>query len=138
MGDRFAGKIGIRNMLSYSGLLICSGLLLSVLFPYPLVAGLGFMLTGFGISCVIPMVYSMAGRSSTMSSGSALASMSIVSYLGFLIVPPLVGTVAEIAGLRWSFALIAVFGLVITGLVQRLIPREPMAADASSGPVAEL
>ena len=31
-----------------------------------LMAGLGFMLTGFGVSCVIPMVFSMAGRSAGM------------------------------------------------------------------------
>ncbi len=122
VGDRVAGRVGVRNMLTYSGLLICSGLLLATLLPVPLVAALGFMLTGFGVSCVIPMVFSMAGRSEGMSSGAAIASVSTVGYLGFLIVPPLVGTVAQLAGLRWSFALIAVFGLAITVLVQRLIP----------------
>lgn len=123
VGDRMAGKIGVRNMLTYSGLLICMGLLIAVLFPYPLIAGFGFMLTGFGVSCVIPMVFSMAGQSAAMSSGSAIASVSMVGYLGFLIVPPMVGTVAQLAGLRWSFALIAVFGLAITVLVQRLIKK---------------
>ena len=78
VGDRAAGKIGVRNMLTYSGLLICTGLLIAVLFPYPLIAGFGFMLTGFGVSCVIPMVFSMAGQSAAMSSGSAIASVSTV------------------------------------------------------------
>jgi MFS family permease len=139
-GDRVAGRIGVKNVLVYSGLLICSGLLLATLLPFPLAAGLGFMMTGFGVSCVIPMVFSMAGRSAGMSSGAAIASVSTVGYLGFLIVPPLVGTVAQLAGLRWSFALMAVFGLSITGLVKRLIPPGPelVRADASVGHFAEM
>jgi len=121
-GDRLANRYGIRNMLTYSGLLISAGLLLATLLPYPVIAGLGFMLTGFGVSCVIPMVFSMAGRSAGMSSGSAIAAVSTVGYFGFLIVPPLVGSVAEFAGLRWSFGLMAIFGAAITVLVQRIFP----------------
>jgi len=120
-GDRLANRFGIRNMLTYSGLLIGAGLLLSALLPFPLTAGLGFMLTGFGVSCVIPMVFSMAGRSAGMSSGSAIAAVSTVGYFGFLLVPPLVGSVAELAGLRWSFGLIALFGIAITVLVQQIL-----------------
>ena len=123
-GDKLANRFGIRSMLTYSGLLIGCGLLLAVLLPFPLTAGLGFMLTGFGVSCVIPMVFSMAGRSGGMSSGSAIAAVSTVGYFGFLLVPPLVGSVAELAGLRWSFGLMAFFGIAITVLVQRLLTGE--------------
>jgi MFS family permease len=120
-GDRLANRYGIKRMLTYSGMLIGFGLLLATLLPFPLTAGLGFMLTGFGVSCVIPMVFSMAGRSAHMSSGSAIAAVSTVGYFGFLLVPPMIGTVAELAGLRWSFGLMALFGLAITVLVQRLL-----------------
>jgi MFS family permease len=141
VGDRVAGRVGVRNMLTYSGLLICSGMLLATLLPYPLIAGVGFMLTGFGVSCVIPMIFGMAGRSAGMSSGAAIASVSTVGYLGFLIVPPLVGTVAQLAGLRWSFAMMAVFGLAITVLVQKLIRPGAgieLGVNAAASPVAEI
>jgi MFS family permease len=117
-GDRLVNRYGIRKTLAYSGVLICLGLTLAVLFPYPIPAGLGFVCTGFGVSCVIPMVFSMAGTKSSMSSGPAIAAVSTVGYLGFLVVPPLVGTVAQYAGLPWSFALMALFGASITILVQ--------------------
>jgi MFS family permease len=123
-GDRLANRFGIRNMLTYSGLLISSGLLIATLLPHPLTAGFGFMLTGFGVSCVIPMVFSMAGRSAGMSSGSAIAAVSTVGYFGFLIVPPLIGSVAELAGLQWSFGLMAAFGVVITVLVQAMLDEQ--------------
>ena len=70
------------------------------------------------VSCVIPMVFSMAGRSVGMSSGSAIASVSTVGYFGFLIVPPLVGSVAQAAGLRSAYAMMIGFGGLITVLVR--------------------
>ena len=123
-GDRLANKFGIRTMLTYSGVLIGAGLLLATLLPFPLTSGLGFILTGFGVSCVIPMVFSMAGRSAGMSSGSAIASVSTVGYLGFLIVPPLVGSVAQLAGMRGAFGMMAGFGLLITVLVRLTLGNE--------------
>jgi len=123
-GDRLANRFGIRTMLTYSGVLIGTGLLLATLLPFPLTAGLGFILTGFGVSCVIPMVFSMAGRSAGMSSGSAIASVSTVGYLGFLIVPPLVGSVAQLAGMRGAYGMMAGFGLLITVLVRMTLGDE--------------
>ncbi len=41
-GDRMANKIGIKNMLRYSGTLMFSGLLLATLVPYTYVAALWF------------------------------------------------------------------------------------------------
>ena len=117
-GDRFTNRHGIRTMLTYSGGLIGLGLLIAVFLPYPLTAIFGFILTGFGVSCVIPMVFAMAGRSEGMSSGSAIAAVSTVGYLGFLIVPPLVGSVAQLAGLRSAYAMMAAFGILITILVR--------------------
>ncbi|HTR29657.1 MAG TPA: MFS transporter [Puia sp.] len=118
VGDRFADRHGIRTMLTYSGALIGIGLLISVFLPYPMTAIFGFILTGFGVSCVIPMVFAMAGRSEGMSSGSAIAAVSTVGYLGFLIVPPLVGSVAQLASLRSAYAMMAAFGILITILVR--------------------
>src|SRR6201999_1436791 len=128
-GDRLANRFGIRTMLSYSGGLIGTGLLIATLLPFPWTAGLGFILTGFGVSCVIPMVFSMAGRSAGMSSGSAIASVSTVGYLGFLIVPPLVGSVAQLAGLQGAFGMLAVFGVSISGLVQFTMDEKPVTMD---------
>lgn len=119
-GDRLANSIGIKAMLKYSGLFICSGLLLASLLPYTITAGLGFMMTGFGVSCVVPMVFSMAGKVKHMSGGPAIAGVSTIGYFGFLIVPPMVGFIAEQFNLRWSFAIIALFGALITFLVSEL------------------
>lgn len=105
-GDWLANRIGRKKMLQASGILMGSGLLISVLFPYLITATFGFLLVGFGVSSVVPLVYSAAGRSTTMSAGMALAAVSSISFIGFLIGPPLIGIVAQFADLRWSFAIV--------------------------------
>ncbi|MGI4750309.1 MAG: MFS transporter [Janthinobacterium lividum] len=119
-GDRLVNRIGIKPMLRYSGILIFAGMLLSALFPVALVAGFGFILIGFGVACVVPLVFSIAGKSKTLSSGSAIASVSTVGYLGFLMVPPVVGFIAQAAGLRWSFALMAALGALMVFMVSKI------------------
>ncbi|MCB2377060.1 MFS transporter [Hymenobacter sp. BT635] len=119
VADWFAHRFGVRAVLQGSGLLTASGLLLAVLLPALPTAVLGFLLVGFGVSAVVPLVYSAAGRASTMSPGVALAAVSTVGFLGFLIGPPLIGLVAGAFSLRISFAIIAVMGLCIALVASR-------------------
>jgi MFS family permease len=48
-----------------------------------------------------------------MSPGMALASVSTIGFLGFLAGPPLIGFVAQATNLRISFFIIALIGLGI-------------------------
>lgn len=116
-GDRLANSIGVKTMLRYSGILMFSGLLLAATLPYTYIAALGFILVGFGVSCVVPMTFSMAGKVKNMSGGPAIAAVSTVGYFGFLIVPPVVGFIAEALHLRWSFALMSLLGILILWMV---------------------
>ena len=118
--DRIVTKYGVTFVLKISGLIILSGLLLAVIFPDIVMATIGFLMVGIGVSSVVPMVYSLAGKSKTMLPGVALASVSSISFLGFLIGPPVIGFIAEGSSLRWSFALVALLGLGTTLLAGRL------------------
>ncbi|HRQ51867.1 MAG TPA: MFS transporter [Agriterribacter sp.] len=118
-GGRFAGdwlsvKLGRKNMIRISGLLIAAGLMLAVILPYMVPATIGFLITGMGVSSVVPLVYSTAGRSGKVASGVALAAVSTIGYLGFLFGPPAIGLIAQAFNLRWSFTLIAFLGLGTT------------------------
>jgi MFS family permease len=114
LGDRLVTRFGIQRMLQASGIIISSGLAIAVLFPAITTATFGFFLVGLGVSSVVPMVYSAAGKSKTMSPGVALAAVSTIGFLGFLIGPPLIGFIAELSGLRWSFTIIAIIGFSTT------------------------
>jgi MFS family permease len=111
VADRFVMRIGSRRMLQYAGILIALGLLLSTIFPSVVMATLGFMLVGFGVSSVVPIIYSQAGQTNKMHPGQALASISTIGFLGFLAGPPIIGFVAQATSLRLSFVLVAFIGL---------------------------
>jgi len=117
LGDWAIRRIGRRTLLQASGCFIFVGMGIAVLFPTVTTASLGFMLVGLGVACVVPSIYSAAGRNANISPGVALAMVSSVSYLGFLMGPPLIGYVAELASLRYSYAVIGLFGLMITTLI---------------------
>lgn len=119
-GDRFIAKLGRKKTLQISGLTASVGLFISVFFPYLLTATFGFMLVGLGVSSIVPTVYSIAGRNQKVSTGMAVAMVSSVSYLGFLMGPPLIGFVSGLFNLRYSYALIACFGLLITFIVTKI------------------
>jgi MFS family permease len=113
LGDWLATKWGIKRILQCSGLLTASGLLIAIAFPWLFPAIFGFLLVGAGVSSVVPLVYSAAGRSKTLSPGVALAAVSTIGYLGFLFGPPFIGFIAQALNLRVSLGLIALLGSVI-------------------------
>lgn len=120
LADYFTAKIGRKLLMQICGIMITTGLYTAVLFPYLLTSTIAFMIVGLGVSSIVPSVYSAAARNSKVPPGIALATVSSVSFLGFLMGPPLIGYISEAAGLRYSFALIGIFGLGITILVTRL------------------
>jgi MFS family permease len=120
VGDRMADRYGIQRVLAASGILISTGFTTTVLSPYIPITLVGYLLTGFGVSCVVPFVFSLAGKIPMSNPGAALASISSLGYLGFLIVPPMIGYVAQASSLRISFAIIAVMGLFMIRLSSRI------------------
>ncbi|HVZ25737.1 MAG TPA: MFS transporter [Sediminibacterium sp.] len=116
LGDKLVGRFGKQRVLQASGVVITSGLLLAVLFPNMYTATLGFLLVGIGVSSVVPLVYSSAGKSKKLSPGLALTAVSSIGFLGFLVGPPLIGFIAQAFNLRWSFTLIALLGMGTTVL----------------------
>lgn len=119
VADWFAHRFGLKRTLQVSGTLTTTGLLIAVLFPHFYTAMAGFLLVGAGVSSVVPMVYSAAGKSKTMSPGVALAAVSTIGFVGFLVGPPLIGFIAGLATLRASFVFIAIMGTSVVILSTR-------------------
>jgi len=113
IADWFSHRFGLKRTLQVSGSLTATGLLTAVIFPYFYTAIAGFFLVGAGVSSVVPMVYSAAGKSKTMSPGVALAAVSTIGFIGFLIGPPVIGFIAGLATLRASFVFIAIMGISV-------------------------
>jgi MFS family permease len=120
LADWFTTKIGRKRLLQISGVMISSGLYLAVIYPDIVVSAVAFMMVGLGVSSVVPSVYSAAGKYGKIPPGIAIATVASVSFLGFLMGPPLIGYISEAFGLRYSFAFIGMFGLGITILIGRV------------------
>lgn len=120
VGDFLVNRYGVKRMLQACGCLIAAGLFTAVAFPYFITGIIGYMITGFGVSCVVPLIFSITGKNTKMAPGPAIAAVSVVGYLGFLLGPPLIGYIAEAANLRWAFALVAMTGFGITLLAKKV------------------
>ncbi len=120
VGDYFISKYGKQRVMQISGILMFSGLMLSVFFPQFIVCTIAFMMVGLGVACNVPTVYSVAGKNKNVNPGVALAMVSSISFLGFLMGPPLIGYIAEAFDLRYSYALFACFGLIMVFMVGRM------------------
>ena len=97
MADYLISKIGRKRLLQVCGVMISAGFFTSVLFPYLVPSTIAFMVIGLGVSSIVPTVYSAAGSHTKVPAGMALATVSSVSFLGFLMGPPLIGYISELA-----------------------------------------
>ena len=101
-----------------------SGLFIAAIAPAPWVAYLGFGLLGLGVSVVAPLALSIAGRSSDEAGRArAVARATMISYGGFFFGPPVMGFLAEFAGLRAAFGIVALVLLVVPLVLLRKLPR---------------
>ena len=116
VSDYFTTRFGFKRIVQVSGLIIMTGLLIAIAFPHFYTAITGFLLVGVGVSSIVPLIYSAAGKSKTLSPGVAIASVSTIGFFGFLIGPPLIGLLAGVSSLRLSFAVMAFMGLCISVL----------------------
>ena len=120
LGDKLITRFGAKKVLQISGIVIASGLMLAVILPTIVTATIGFLLVGFGVSSIVPLCYAMAGKSKKMAPSLAIATVSSIGFIGFLMGPPLIGYIAELSSLRISFTVIACLGASIYFMAPRL------------------
>ena len=111
MRSRFGGVALVRG----SAFLAAAGLALALVVPSPAMAVLGFAVVGLGMANLVPVLYGAAGALPNQSTGSAIAAVATMGYMGFLSGPPLIGFVAEATSLQLALGLI-VLACVLVGL----------------------
>ena len=84
VGDKLAEKFSRKKMVQASGVLIFCRMMIAVLFPYLITATIGFLIAGFGISTIIPLLYRTVGKSAVEPKGIAIATFSALFFWGFL------------------------------------------------------
>jgi len=120
LADFMIRKFGRKKILQISGVLMSTGLFIAVIFPYIIPSTIAFMMVGLGVASVVPTIYSVAGKNPNVPAGEALTIVSSVSFLGFLMGPPVIGYIAEVSSLRVSFGIIGIFGFIIAFMISRI------------------
>jgi MFS family permease len=86
----------------------------------------GFALIGVGTSVIFPLAMSAAAQRTDRPASTNVASLAQISFVAFLLGPPLLGFIAEHWGIRWSFGiglpLIIVSFLVAGALGSKPVP----------------
>jgi len=88
-----------RTLLAVLG----AGTLLVFVAPHGGVALFGFALMGIGTSAIFPLAMSAAAQRTDRPAATNVAALAQLSFVAFLLGPPLLGLVAQAFGIRWSF-----------------------------------
>lgn len=99
-GDGLRRRTSDFALMLGGSLLALGGMLIVLLSPYPIICLAGYALMGAGLSPIVPILFSRAGRYPGISAGKASAVVSTLSYSGLLFFPPVLGFIAHEKGLE--------------------------------------
>ncbi|PZM08762.1 MFS transporter [Rhizobium tubonense] len=112
--DPLVDRFGARAMAGGLLILSASGLVAVWLAPHPYVALFGFALMGAGCSAVYPLAVSAAAQRKDRAPSLNVAALAQMTFVVFFLAPPLLGFIAEHAGIRTSY--LACLPLIIYAL----------------------
>lgn len=122
-GDWLSMRYGAVMMARVCCVVGLVGLLALVFAVNPLMVILGAGATGFGVSIVFPLAVT-AAASREGSPAVNVAALSLLSFSGFLLGPPMIGFVAEVGGLRMGMATLLLAALMSLWLSGEVRPRK--------------
>jgi MFS family permease len=113
-GGRLVAEVGERRLLVGGALLAAAGALTAVLTTSLPVALAGFVVVGLGLANVFPLAIARAGA---LGGPSGVALSTTVGYTGLLGGPPVIGFLAEHAGLPAALATVALMAVLAAVLM---------------------
>lgn len=106
MGDRLTDRFGSVALGRFCAVMSVIGVIVLLLAGNIYVATIGFAALGVGISVGFPLAVTAAAALGDRAPSTNVAALALIAYIGSLVGPPLVGFVAQGAGLRWGLAAI--------------------------------
>ena len=110
-GDYLAEKFGVTRLIKVSTVSAAAGITLFALAPDIPFAFIGAALSGFGVALVYPIAITAAARRPGNVTDN-VASMSLFAFAAFLLAPPMIGFLSELANLRWALLSLLPFALL--------------------------
>ncbi|GAB2870493.1 MFS transporter [Streptomyces mayteni] len=127
IGDRLVDRFGQRAVARAGGMVVAAGMGLALAFPTVPGTIAGFAAAGLGVATLVPAAMQQADDLPGLRAGTGLTLVSWLMRLGFLLSPPLVGLLADAAGLRVGLLIVPAAGvlvLLLSGVLQARKPAE--------------
>ncbi|CAH0298873.1 Inner membrane protein YbjJ [Arthrobacter sp. Bi83] len=122
-GDRLVDRFGQRLVAQAGGTVAAAGMGTALLFPSVAGTITGFGLAGLGVATLVPAAMHTADELPGLRAGTGLTVISWLMRLGFLLSPPVVGAVADTAGLRTGLLVIPLAGAIVLAVSPALASR---------------
>ncbi|CAM5703464.1 hypothetical protein SHIRM173S_01817 [Streptomyces hirsutus] len=129
IGDRLVDRFGQRAVARAGGFIAAAGMGLALAVPTVPGTILGFAAAGFGVATLVPAAMHEADELPGLKPGSGLTIVSWLMRLGFLLSPPIVGLVADEAGLRLGLLVVPLAGALVVVLAGVLGARKRRPAS---------
>jgi predicted MFS family arabinose efflux permease len=117
LGTPVVSRVGRVRTLRAGAVLAAAGVVVLLTLPFLVAGYAGAALWGLGIAVAFPLAMTAAGE--TPGRGpSAIATVATIAYAGFLVGPPLIGTLAHAVGLDhalWVVVLLTAGILALAG-----------------------
>jgi MFS family permease len=115
-GDTLRARLGDFRLVAGSLVVAISGFIMLSLTRDFAISVFAFAITGFGLAVVFPTLYSMAARLVPEARAAALSFVSGVGGLPRMVLPLILGALAQAYGLRTIYAAAAIVALAALAL----------------------
>ena len=120
-GDFLRSRYSEQALLRFGATVAAVAMAIVLISANPLVAFVGFALAGAGLAPVAPILFNAATRVPGVSRAAAIASVTSIGYSGFMIGPPLIGSIATATSLTIALVVVVLAsGLLAYGA--RFVP----------------
>ncbi|WP_052067864.1 MFS transporter [Rhodococcoides fascians] len=126
MGDKLTERFGQKVVMGGSGVIGALGAVAMMTAVSPVQALVGFGLIGLGVSCIVPIMLSAAGRMDPKNSGRNIGLVNAVGVSGMFVGPAAITAVVDSMGIAWMpvLPLILLVSIAIVGpILIRKAPR---------------
>jgi fucose permease len=129
-GDSVRTRVSERTMLLAGPSVAAVAMLVVLLAAKPWVAMVGFAIVGAGLATVVPILYNAATRVPGVSRAAAIASVSSIGYVGFMLGPPIIGAVAHATTLTIAMGTLIVASMILILGARRVPQSQPGSVAA--------
>lgn len=122
LGDGAKERLGAVVLARICLSLSLAGMLLVVVAPVTIIVYLGLACVGLGVSVGFPLAVTASADLGDRPAAENVAILSFIALFGFLVGPPMIGFVAELAGLRSGLATLLpplILSMALAGLLHR-------------------